>query len=195
MGFAVVADEVRNLAQRCAQAAKDTSDLIEESIVRSNEGKVRLDEVSSCVSRVVENASRIRVLANEVNVGSQEQARGIEQITRAVGQMQQVTQSTAASAEESASAGEEMSAQALSLNDSVGRLRLLVGSDGGRVTARPAARAVRNIQAGVIQRAGESAGVGHAAAAPVVHKPQASKPHVRPHGKAEFPMDDDFKDF
>lgn len=195
MGFAVVADEVRNLAQRCAQAAKDTSDLIEESIVRSNEGKVRLDEVSSCVSRVVENASRIRVLANEVNVGSQEQARGIEQITRAVGQMQQVTQSTAASAEESASAGEEMSAQALSLNDSVGRLRLLVGSDGGTVTVRPAARAVRSIQPGVMQNAREKADPSHAAAVPAVHKPLASKPHARPLGKAEFPMDDDFKDF
>lgn len=128
MGFAVVADEVRNLAQRCAQAAKDTSDLIEESIVRSNEGKVRLDEVAGCITRVFENASRIRVLASEVHMGSQEQARGIEQIARAVAQMQQVTQSTAASAEESASAGEEMSAQAQHLQAAVDRLRELVGA-------------------------------------------------------------------
>jgi methyl-accepting chemotaxis protein/methyl-accepting chemotaxis protein-1 (serine sensor receptor) len=195
MGFAVVADEVRNLAQRCAQAAKDTSDLIEESIVRSNEGKVRLDEVSSCVSRVVENASRIRVLANEVNVGSQEQARGIEQITRAVGQMQQVTQSTAASAEESASAGEEMSAQALSLNDSVGRLRLLVGSDGGTATARPAVHLSRPPQTGGIAGVREAGGASPAAAMTSVHKPAPPRVHSRAHGKAGLPMDDDFKDF
>ncbi|QOY88659.1 HAMP domain-containing methyl-accepting chemotaxis protein [Paludibaculum fermentans] len=195
MGFAVVADEVRNLAQRCAQAAKDTSDLIEESIVRSNEGKVRLDEVSSCVSRVVDNASRIRVLANEVNVGSQEQARGIEQITRAVGQMQQVTQSTAASAEESASAGEQMSAQALSLNDSVGRLRLLVGSEGGAVAVRPAVRQGRSLQAGSVKRARQNAGAVHVAVATGVHKAPAAKVPARPPAKAEFPMDDDFKDF
>jgi methyl-accepting chemotaxis protein/methyl-accepting chemotaxis protein-1 (serine sensor receptor) len=143
MGFAVVADEVRNLAQRCAQAAKDTSDLIEESIVRSQEGKTRLDEVSAWVTRVVENAARIRTIANEVNTGSQEQARGIEQIARAVAQMQNVTQATAASAEESASAGEEMSAQAEHLNAAVGRLEELVGSQSAQpvlVAAEPARR-------------------------------------------------------
>ncbi|MGC4053386.1 MAG: methyl-accepting chemotaxis protein [Paludibaculum sp.] len=195
MGFAVVADEVRNLAQRCAQAAKDTSDLIEESIVRSNEGKVRLDEVSSCVSRVVENASRIRVLANEVHMGSQEQARGIEQITRAVGQMQQVTQSTAASAEESASAGEEMSAQALSLNDSVGRLRLLVGSEGNSLAALAPPRTSRSPQPGALRKAGVHAGAGQAIGAAGVHKPLPARIPAKQAAKATFPMDDDFRDF
>ena len=128
MGFAVVADEVRNLAQRSAQAAKDTSELIEESIVRSNEGKSKLDDVAEWVSKVVGNAARISLLANEVHVGSQEQARGIDQISRSVAQMQSVTQSTAASAEQSASAGEMMSSQAAHLNDAVSRLRQLVGS-------------------------------------------------------------------
>lgn len=152
MGFAVVADEVRNLAQRCAQAAKDTSDLIEESIVRSNEGKLRLDEVAACITRVFESSSKMRVLASEVHMGSQEQARGIDQIARAVAQMQQVTQSTAASAEESASAGEEMSAQAQHLQAAVERLRALVGSggadeDGPAAAARPAAAAARGLTA------------------------------------------------
>lgn len=142
MGFAVVADEVRNLAQRCAQAAKDTSALIEESIVRSQDGKVRLDEVAGCVRKVVDNASRIKILAGEVHVGSQEQARGIEQIAKAVAQMQRVTQSTAASAEESASAGEEMSAQAFGLNDTAKRLSVLIGgsdSTGSRAALASAA--------------------------------------------------------
>jgi methyl-accepting chemotaxis protein/methyl-accepting chemotaxis protein-1 (serine sensor receptor) len=144
MGFAVVADEVRNLAQRSAQAAKDTSALIEESIVRSQEGKVRLDEVAKCVSKVVDSASRIKVLAGEVHVGSQEQARGIEQIAKAVAQMQSVTQSTAASAEESASAGELMSSQAIGLNNAAKMLDELIGGNervGVRVKHAPAASA------------------------------------------------------
>ncbi|GIU73867.1 MAG: hypothetical protein KatS3mg004_0954 [Bryobacteraceae bacterium] len=173
MGFAVVADEVRNLAQRCAQAAKDTSDLIEESIVRSNEGKLRLDEVAACITRVFENASKIRVLTNEVHMGSQEQARGIEQIARAVAQMQQVTQSTAASAEESASAGEEMSAQAQHLQAAVEKLRELVG-------------------------AGEDEGLG--AASPAERPRRAAASAARPVGvktaaRMEIPLEEDFRDF
>jgi methyl-accepting chemotaxis protein/methyl-accepting chemotaxis protein-1 (serine sensor receptor) len=174
MGFAVVADEVRNLAQRCAQAAKDTSDLIEESIQRSGEGKTRLDEVAASVGRVVENASRIKQLSGEVHLGSQEQARGIEQIARAVTQMQQVTQSTAASAEEGASAGEEMSAQAVKLEEAVERLRELVGEEA---------------------TAAAGAGASKRPAAP--RPPQrletaAARP--RP-GRDRFPMDDEFRDF
>jgi methyl-accepting chemotaxis protein len=127
MGFAVVADEVRNLAQRCAQAAKDTSDLIEESIVRSNQGRSRLDEVAGCVARVVDNSSKIRDLANGVRQGSQEQSRGIVQISRAVNEMQRVTQATAASAEQSAAVGGEMTAQARQLQESVELLRSMAG--------------------------------------------------------------------
>lgn len=182
MGFAVVADEVRNLAQRCAQAAKDTSELIEESIARSGEGKARLDEVAACVSRVVENSSRIRLLANEVHMGSQEQARGIEQIARAVGQMQQVTQSVAASAEESASAGEEMSAQAMTLNDAVGRLQDLVGSDGEE---RFAAHSHRSAAPSRPRRPAGVSGIEKAALAP----------RPRPAASEVIPLDSDFKDF
>ncbi len=127
LGFAVVADEVRNLAQRCAQAAKDTSELIEESVSRSVEGKTRLDEVSTSISKVVQNAAQIRQMAEAVKQGSTEQAHGIEQIARTVVQMQQVTQSTAASAEEGASAGEELSSQAESLRHSAHQLQTMVG--------------------------------------------------------------------
>ncbi len=129
MGFAVVADEVRNLAQRSAQAAKDTAALIEESIGKSNEGSTKLQQVTDVIQAITESATKVKTLVDEVNLGSQEQARGIEQISKAIAQMDQVTQSTAANAEESASASEEMSAQAEALNNIVQQLRTLVGSD------------------------------------------------------------------
>src|SRR5579864_9273660 len=129
MGFAVVADEVRNLAQRSAQAAKDTAALIEESIAKSNEGSTKLERVTEVIRAITASAARVKTLVDEVNLGSQEQSRGIEQVSKALGQMDQVTQGTAASAEQSASASEEMSAQAEALHHIVATLRSLVGSE------------------------------------------------------------------
>ncbi len=126
MGFAVVADEVRNLAQRCAQAAKDTAGLIEETIARSNDGKVRLDQVATAVRSITESAIKVRNLVEAVKLGSEEQARGIEQVTKAIAQMDSVTQATAANAEESATASEELSAQSGSLRTIVARLETMV---------------------------------------------------------------------
>jgi len=130
MGFAVVADEVRNLAQRCSQAAKDTSGLIEESIQHAKTGKVRLDEVAISMRQVTDSAVQVQRLSNEVNAGSEEQARAIEQISRAILQIQQVTQQTAASAEEGASAGAQMSAEAEHLQSAVNRMRAMLGMTG-----------------------------------------------------------------
>ena len=128
MGFAVVADEVRNLAQRSAQAARDTAGLIEESIAKSNDGKTKLDLVATAVHSIIASADKVKVLVDEVNVGSQEQARGIEQVSRAIQQMEKITQTNAASAEESASASEELSAQSEALKAIAGRLNHMVGA-------------------------------------------------------------------
>ncbi len=128
MGFAVVADEVRNLAQRCAQAAKDTASMIEESVARSSEGKTRVDEVATAIGQISEDSARVKIMVDEVNASSQEQARGIEQIARAIMQMESLTQKSAASAEESASASQEMSSQAKAMRGAVKRLRTLVGN-------------------------------------------------------------------
>ena len=127
MGFAVVAGEVRNLAQRCTQAARDTAGLIEESIARSHDGKIRLDQVATAVRSITEIAGRAKTLVDEVQVGSAEQARGIEQVAKAIVQMEKETQSMAASAEESASASEELNAQSGALESIVMRLEGLVG--------------------------------------------------------------------
>ena len=128
MGFAVVADEVRSLAQRSAQAAKDTAALIEESISRSSDGKLKVDQMAVVMRRLLEESGRIQRLVEEVQSGSREQAGGIQQITQGISRMEQVTQQTAASAEESASAAEELTAQADSVNQLVGRLMNLVGA-------------------------------------------------------------------
>lgn len=129
MGFAVVADEVRSLAQRSAQAAKDTAALIEESISKSNEGSQRLEHVAKVIRAITQSAAQVKTLVDEVNLGSQEQARGIEQISKSIAEMDRVTQSNAASAEESASASEQMSAQAEALQNIARALRSMV--DGG----------------------------------------------------------------
>lgn len=138
MGFAVVADEVRNLAQRCAQAAKDTAVLIEESIEKSRNGQAKVDEVAVTINATTEQTSRIKALVNEVSQGSQEQARGIDQIGKAVTQMEKVTQTTAANAEESAAAAEELTVQSETLENIVNRLSSMVG--GGSSTIRHFAR-------------------------------------------------------
>lgn len=126
MGFAVVADEVRNLAQRSAQAAKDTAALIEESIATSKDGSGKLNQVTEVIRQITESAAKVKTLVDEVSLGSQEQSRGVDQISKAITQMSQVTQSAAASAEESASASEELSAQSGAMRGVVAELRALV---------------------------------------------------------------------
>jgi methyl-accepting chemotaxis protein len=129
MGFAVVADEVRNLAQRCAQAAKDTEGLIEESIQRSDGGRAKVDEVATAIRAITADSSKIKMLIDEISLGSSEQSSGIDQISRAITQMEQVTQSSAANAEETAAAAEELNAQAEAMKHVVGALKVMV--DGG----------------------------------------------------------------
>jgi len=127
MGFAVVADEVRNLAQRSAQAARDTTQLIEESITRAAEGKDKLDEVARAITVLTNSSQQAKALVEEVYAGSQEQSRGIAQISRAVLQMEQLTQQLAATAEESAAAGQGLATQAHRVDEIVVNLQKIVG--------------------------------------------------------------------
>jgi methyl-accepting chemotaxis protein/methyl-accepting chemotaxis protein-1 (serine sensor receptor) len=127
MGFAVVAGEVRNLAQRCAQAAKETAALIEESIAKSNDGKIRVDGVAAAIRVITEESFKVKALVDQVSAGSQEQARGNERIGNAIAQMESVTQSNAANAEENAATAEELNAQSAALKDIVEQLAAVVG--------------------------------------------------------------------
>jgi len=127
LGFAVVADEVRNLSQRCAQAARDTSALIEESIARSDDGQAKVDQVAGAIRAVTEDAAKVKSLVEEVSRGSQEQTVGTEQVARAIAQMEQVTQQTAANAEQSAAAAQVLNMQSAGLREVVERLAAMVG--------------------------------------------------------------------
>jgi methyl-accepting chemotaxis protein len=131
MGFAVVADEVRNLAQRSAQAAKDTASLIEESSTKAQQGGVKVEQVAASITAITESVSKVKGLVEEVSVASRQQAQGIDQVTQAIAQMEKVTQSTAATAEESAAASEELSAQAEMALESVAHLERMVSGDHG----------------------------------------------------------------
>jgi methyl-accepting chemotaxis protein/methyl-accepting chemotaxis protein-1 (serine sensor receptor) len=130
MGFAVVAGEVRSLAQRSAQAAKDTAILLEESIARSQEGTGRVEQVAQSISSITDNIRRVKGMVEEVRQASGQQAQGIDQVTQTLAQMESVTQTTAATAEESAAASEELNAQAETSMAVVRRLEALVGTEG-----------------------------------------------------------------
>jgi methyl-accepting chemotaxis protein len=126
LGFAVVADEVRSLAQRSAQAAKETAQKIENSIKRSHRGSEISEKVSSSLHDIVESVRQMDQLVGEIANASHEQTQGISQINSAVTEMDKTTQNNSASAEETASASEELSSQAQTLKEAVEGLVLLV---------------------------------------------------------------------
>ncbi len=133
-GFAVVAEEVRNLAQRAAQAARETTGLIEASVNNSRQGATVAEQVATALTGIVGDVAKVSGLIAGIATASKEQAGGVEQINVAVSEMDKVTQQNAAAAEESASAAEELSAQAQTVKAVVGDLRGLVngGSAGLR---------------------------------------------------------------
>jgi methyl-accepting chemotaxis protein len=131
-GFAVVADEVRNLAQRAGSAAKETSDLIEQTVQRVSRGVEINKNTTESFGRIGDSASQVAELVSQIAQASNEQAQGVEQVNTAVSQMDKVTQQNASGAEESASASEELAAQAQAVKGMVNDLVALVGGKGSQ---------------------------------------------------------------
>ena len=128
MGFAIVADEVRNLAQRSAQAARDTAGLIETSIGKAQDGNRKVEQLNASIAGIIGSIASVKVLVDEVSNASRQQTQGIDHVSHALAQMERVTQTTAATAEESAAASEELSAQAENSMAVVRRLDSLLGT-------------------------------------------------------------------
>jgi methyl-accepting chemotaxis protein len=129
-GFAVVAEEVRNLAHRSAEAARNTADLIQQSIERAERGVGISKQVSQSLSGIEADSCRVDSLVSEVVGASREQARSLDQTRDAISQVDQLVQSNAASAEECASAAEELSAQSAELRGAINQLREITEGTG-----------------------------------------------------------------
>jgi len=128
-GFAVVADEVRNLAQRAAQAARETTGLIEDSVNKAKEGTDVAGEVGTALGAIVGDVTKVTDLIDGITKASEEQAQGVDQVNTAVSQMDKVTQQNASGAEESASAAEQLSAQAVTVRGMVNELSAVVSGN------------------------------------------------------------------
>jgi methyl-accepting chemotaxis protein len=198
MGFAVVADEVRSLAQRCAQAAKETSDKIQGAIVKTGQGVEMSGQVAQALNDIAIKVRQVDELIAEVAGASREQTQGIAQINVAVTQMDKVTQSNAANSEETAAAAEELNAQAESMKQSVAELLALVGGAGAvnkqphavvsparanKPAGLPKANGYQSKQASLMRELGSSTS----------HNGQVNG-HRNGNG-SELPMEAAFKDF
>jgi methyl-accepting chemotaxis protein len=186
-GFAVVANEVRNLAMRAAEAAKNTSVLIEGTVKKVREGSELVERTNTAFAEVSKSAAKVAGLVAEIAAASSEQAQGIDQINKAVTEMDKVTQRTAANAEESASASEEMNAQAEQMKDITAELMRIIGSGaskgGGKVQAETAMKTESGWGATLAQRLK----VPRAKTAGSAGDRKAAKPEeVIPFDKGEF---------
>ncbi len=125
-GFAVVADEVRSLASRSAEAAKNTSELIEGTVNRVRNGSEFVEELAKAFRDIEAESVNVGRLVGEITAATNEQAQGVDQVNTAVAQMDRVTQTNAATANESSNAAAQLSEQSSNLNELVGNLAELV---------------------------------------------------------------------
>jgi len=123
-GFAVVAEEVKNLSARSANAAKETTAMIEGSIKKAENGTRIAKDTAEALGKIVGGIEKVAELVNDIAIASNEQAIGIGQINQGIMQVSQVVQNNSATSEEGAAASEELSSQAELLKELVGQFKL-----------------------------------------------------------------------
>ncbi|MFP3999660.1 MAG: methyl-accepting chemotaxis protein [Desulfobacterales bacterium] len=201
-GFAVVAEEVRNLAQRSAEAAQTTSQLIEKSQENSGNGVTVAEEVASQLNSIKESSAKVNTLIGEITAASKEQSQGIDQVNTGVSEMDKVVQQNAADSEESASAAEELSSQATEMERIVAELESLVYGRAGTGKTGSTGSSIQSDQSGQ-SRSGKNASgsrqkSGNTGQKQVTKKPGTRSDQGKSRQKADqvIPLDDDeFKDF
>ncbi|MFK5893026.1 MAG: methyl-accepting chemotaxis protein, partial [Pseudomonadota bacterium] len=127
LGFAVVADEVKALAQRSANAATETADIIEKSIKHAKNGKKISKQTNDAFNDILDKVNKTSTLIGEISISAQEQSTGMTQIAFAINNIDQITQANAAISEESAAASEQLNAQAKSMKEIVAVIAKMVG--------------------------------------------------------------------
>jgi methyl-accepting chemotaxis protein len=188
-GFAVVADEVRNLAQRAAEAARETQELLDGTIRRITDSAKEIKEINVNFEEIVGSAKKMGEKIEAITQASTEQSKGIEQINSAATEIDRVTQRLAASAEEAAATSEEMDAQAVSMMEIIEQVNYLVmGIE--HVTAR---KPIERRQQYTVTQTRRKAIPEKRHEQPAPKKKAAPKPLPKP--EDAIPMDEDFKDF
>lgn len=155
-GFAVVADEVRNLAAKSAEAAKQTAELIQASVVTVNKGTQTTAQTAQILHEVGEKAKMVNDSIIKIEQASAEQAGAIEQIKEGLAQVSSVVQTNAATAEENSATSEEMSAQAATLQEEVGKFKLSDGYEQDRPVSSSLFRELPETRSGLLQAAASS---------------------------------------
>ncbi|MCV6607054.1 MAG: methyl-accepting chemotaxis protein [Campylobacterales bacterium] len=186
LGFAVVADEVKNLAQRSANAAKETTDIIEEAINQIKNGSEIASATNESFQIILDRAKKTSDLIGEIAISSREQAEGMTQIASSMSNIDEVTQQNAATSEEAAAAAEELSAQSVSMMDSINNLADVVGIHVDGATSASSSSAPRKMSP---PKPTPHKQVAHKPA------PRASKP-ISSKSDDIFPLgEDDLKEF
>jgi len=196
-GFAVVADEVRNLAMRAAEAAKETSSLIDGTVLKISHGKTIVVRANESFGSVSESSAKIGSLIGEIATASREQAQGFSQVNQGIGEMDSVTQQNAALAEASASSAAEMSAQAEEMMASVEELHALMG---GAASGKKGRAQVERKTEAVGGKGAQAPGDGAEKPRALTQKtpqPDQQKRAATPPAESLIPLDDDddFEDF
>jgi methyl-accepting chemotaxis protein len=174
MGFGVVADEVRTLAQRCAQAARETAEKISDSTAKSEQGVAISVKMGENLAGIVGRIRKLDEMIAGIAQASHEQSEGISQLNASVAGMDKITQSNASLSQQSAASSEELKAQAGQVQGAVADLLAMVGA-----TEQPVREGSHH---GHHESADHFRGSAHTLVTPVIGRNGSNGSHGSAHG-------------